>query len=317
MDSLKIRSNVAWEVKGPAWIEAWDGERWRPLSQERGIIKGQGIACVYIRTVGDNKEEDDIEDILSVSEQYTGEYKYAINVEQMGRLKTRPNSVQVLADGLAFEWICGCDVETIYFRVTDKEMKGTSKEEVRQTFDVTYPDYINSIDDMRANQTRVIETWCEDNQGIMGRYQNFYTMTSSNGKVRAKTDIVNAIQIAGNQWRIYTQPDEETQSFYVYATNNPNSAFVYNTPILYHIYIRNLLYAGTERKFNTGGYSDWNMPIESSEIHVLTLSRNQNGNLSHYINRYDRYYDTDGNLLPAKPLLDRIPKSKVKDISLR
>ncbi len=313
-DSLRVRANMAWEIKGPKWIEAWDGERWRPLSQERAVIKGKGSDNVYIRTASDNKDEDDIEDLITVLEQFTGDYKYSIYIEQLGRLRATPHQIATLSNGTAFEWICGCDVEKIYFRVTDKEIKGASIEEVRQTFDVTYPDYVNSTE-MKENSVRVIETRCEDRQGNMGDYVMFNTINNmAFSKNKAYTAIMDVQQESWSKWKITTLLNDEANFYFEYASNTPNGAFAYTTPILYHIFDKNI--RTTKYMHSKSGYYIWEMPFSSNEIHAMTISYDSDYNIG-YICRYDKFYDADGNELFAKPLLDRIPKAMINDPSLR
>lgn len=133
VDSLTILSNAPWELKGPEWIEAYNGSRWVALSPTRAMISGNATtetdqsrtSKLYIRTVSINSDEIDRNDILTLSQPYSGDLKVQINIWQLGRHHAASNVYIPLATGIATDWKCGCDVKTIYARLFTSEMSNS------------------------------------------------------------------------------------------------------------------------------------------------------------------------------------------------
>lgn len=318
IDSLHVRSNMEWDIRGPEWIEAWDGDRWRPLSKDRGVIRGEGIKYVYIRTARDNTNEDDLEDVITVSEYLSGNYAYEINVSQIGSLTARPNIVATLCNGLAFDWVCGCKVDKIYFKMSKSELENNwshsaSEDNVRREFELTSADYINSVDGMSAGTTVYLSTRCEDVNGIMAHGYNSYTLTTPQSNNLALAPITDAfIETSGLQkgkLKVVTYPNEYTSKYREYATTQSNSAFDYNDPILYYIYIKKLIY---KSKSLTGtGWTAWDVSSNGNEIHAMTVAQGMDGKASLYISRYDDYP------LGNHVLVDKVRKSMIDEIGAR
>ena len=144
LDSLEVTSNITWEVLGPQWIETWDGERWRPLSQERGVVQYTGTCTIPLRTVADNKDEASQSDVIIVREFLTGEFASTVSARQLGRMEVTAHFLRNLEDGLAFEWHCGCDVVNIWYKVTDDMDEKLYLENVRSICEQTDVSFINS-----------------------------------------------------------------------------------------------------------------------------------------------------------------------------
>lgn len=136
IDSLAILSNAPWELKGPEWIEAYNGSRWVALSPTRAMISGNATtetsqsrtSKLYIRTASINSDEIDRNDILTLSQPYSGDLKVQINVWQLGRHHAASNVYVPLATGIATDWKCGCDVKTIYARLFTSELSNSQLE---------------------------------------------------------------------------------------------------------------------------------------------------------------------------------------------
>ena len=92
-DSLLVISNIAWEVKGPEWIEAWDGERWRPLSLKTGGIFGMGEQNIPIRTAEDFNGDEVREGPIVIAERLTGNYPVRVDARQAGKYIVLTNRI--------------------------------------------------------------------------------------------------------------------------------------------------------------------------------------------------------------------------------
>ena len=109
LDSLRVLSNVPWQVKGPDWLEAWNGERWVTLSQDRATIQegettgqdAEGTKIIYLRTVADNDSETDLFDNITITPTYDdADVKVERIAYQLGKYSIQPNIAVALADGI-------------------------------------------------------------------------------------------------------------------------------------------------------------------------------------------------------------------------
>lgn len=322
-DSLEITANVNWEVLGPEWIEVWDGARWRPLSTERGIIRGgSGQSKVLMRTVADNKDDSSLADVITVKEYLTGNYSRSVNVQQLGRLEVSPYLPWTLENGVVIGWRCGCDVATIYYYITDElEDQNTSvtPDDVHSKYKKTSVEYLDGITGLEPGIQYRLTRMGEDAQGNLSkRYTTGTFVTES--ETDAMVDIAKGEYLGNGQWNLFVNMGYYTDYYRIYATDNPNSAFMYNDPILWYIaqinFNKNQWYSAA--RYNSTGWIEWdNLSVTTDEIHVMALAANWNGVSRKKVFRYDRFFDSNSRLLPEKALLDRIPVSMIYDPSLR
>ena len=320
LDSIVISANTSWELLGPEWIEAWDGGRWRPMSQDRAVIKGNGNGKVYFRTIADNRGDDKLFGVIFLHESLTGDFSRTINIKQLGRLDVDFYFPCTLEDGFVIGWHCGCDVAKIYYKVTlDLDEKFDTS--IKDTYKVTDESFINGEIGLASGTTYKIIAEGEDKDGNMpGRFTSAQKTTSIEyGNVWA--EIAKGEHVGGGQWQFYIgYVGIDTYYYQLYATGNLNSAFRYNDPILWYIAQinsdKNMWYGNSQ--YTTPGWVYLNnLSGRTDEIHAMTLAVRWTGISRKKVFRYDRYYDTDGKLLPEKPLLDRIPKDMIYDASLR
>ncbi len=324
LDSLEITSNISWEVLGPEWLEAWDGDRWRPLSKERGVIRGNGPLKVYLRTSADNKSESSLEDVVITREYLTGDFSRTMEVSQAGRMQVLCTPAYYLEDGFTMGWHSGCDVAKIYFTVTNDKVEnasGMSHELIRNTFSVTDESFINSATGLKPGSRFYIRAITEDAYGNMDNHV-YTTYDDLPEETPPAVGIFFGTRDENGRWMFNVGTNLLTAGFHFHATNRANSAFMYNDPILWRLAMLN-----TNKKywFQEGSlfiapgriFVD-NLSENTGEIHAMACALQEIGGLSRpKMFRYDRYYDADGKRLPDKPLLDRIPKAMLNDPSLR
>ncbi len=320
VDSLEITSNINWEVLGPEWLEAWDGARWRPLSADRGIIKGNGKKTLFVRTAFNNKNEESLEDVIIVRECLTGDFAHTVNVEQVGRMAVSSLVLWDLEDGLAFDWHCGCDVSKIYFTVNEG-VHPFDINVIRNTYTLTDESFINSAVNLKPGSKFSIVSIGEDIHGNMANkyYTTYGVLPEETAPV---AEISSGLHVEEGLWRFFIRTNILTEAYHLYVTDRSNSAFMYSDPILWHIAMTNnnkkyWFQEGTG--FTSTGWVLWNnLSGKTDEIHAIACATAEIGGQPRpKVFRYDRYYDEDGKRLPDKPLLDRIPKAMVDDPSLR
>ena len=318
LDSLEVTSNITWEVLGPQWIETWDGERWRPLSQERGVVLHTGTCTIPLRTVADNKDEASLSDVITVREFLTGEFAYSVSASQLGRMEVNAHFVRNLENGLVFEWHCGCDVANIWYKVTDDMDEHLYAENVRSICSQTDVSFLNSAANLTPDTKYKVMGIGEDANGTWGKKVSTTIITTDKGTTNLGAEIYYARYMEEGLWHFFVAKHPNTYDFSLYATASENSVFRYNDPILMMFASHNL---NRGHWFHIwydvqSGWIPFNMG-KSKEIHAMTFSYDKNGNELRKAYRFDRYYDDDGKRLPDKPLLDRIPKSMLDDPSLR
>ena len=316
MDSLLITANTSWELFGPAWIEAWDGGRWRSMSQERAVVSGSGNDKVYFRTVADNRNDENLGGTIVLQEYLTGDFSRSINIQQLGRLNVRPFFPCTLEDGIAIGWHCGCDVERIYYKVCE-DLDEQFDSSLRDTYEVTDESYINSVTNLASGREYRLNYTGEDAQGNLPPQYGYGSIYTSS-KYTYMADILKGEPVGNGQWQFLVNTSSSTH-YQMYVTDNPNSAFRYADPILWYIAEinenRGMWYDDTQ--YISPGWVFWNnLSGQVDEIHAMAKASGSYL-LRRKVFRYDRYYASDGTLLPEKPLLDRIPKAMLYDTSLR
>lgn len=158
LDSLRIMSNVPWLLYGPEWIEAWDGNRWVPLSQTNAVIKGnrttekdaEGTMIQRLRTKASNTGEDYKMADLVLKPAYSGtDVQVTLTALQLGRHMAVPNYIAALSDGIATDWEYGIDVKSILAYLSDEELDANDPGD----FGEADPDGIAYWDSLEENTT--------------------------------------------------------------------------------------------------------------------------------------------------------------------
>lgn len=320
-ESVKLASNTKWEVRGPSWLEAWDGNRWRTLSKERGLVTGEGSAYIQIRALQSNTNIDDLEDNIIIQEQLTGYYQTAIKVYQMGCEKAYPHYA-IFGNGIAFDWVCGCNVRQFYFTVKeglDSNVFHTENAEVQQNWELTDVSYVNSIPLQLKNGYYTIATRAMLSDGSMSTWTYTCTYTLSNLEESALAPIGRIVyDDLTDIWWMNISLNEYCVSSNFFISTNPTGMFQYNDPLVNYLISQDSRAAEYgKRPLHDGWQPMWNVSGKVSELHIMSIGIDASVNMASLVSRIDKYYDAKGNELPAKPLLDRCPKAIVGDVSLR
>ena len=172
LDSIVIYSNVPWQLKGPEWIEAYDGTRWVRLSDSRASVTSRNSHLgtedyVYLRTVSQNESDGNRAGTLTVTPQYEGDVTAEEKVVQLGRYGIVPNRILPMCNSIAFDWKKGISVKDFYFAGYSKEYNDNdfTGEEIRQ-WNLFSPEYLGSVGNLEAGQEIYLYAAGIDNSGI-------------------------------------------------------------------------------------------------------------------------------------------------------
>lgn len=234
LDSLKIISSAPWELRGPEWIEAYNGSRWVSLSSSRAMITGnatllgsnEGTTIVYIRTANNNQSAEDQVGELILSQQYSGNLKYNINIIQLGVYRVAPNLMSLLSDGMATNWKFGNEVESFYWTVTTKAHSAVDPTEDKNSEWVpTSSDehLVSWWTGLEENTTYNINI-CTQSRQRHWYYDSYYFKTGSS-KNQALAFIENVYN-DGTMWRWQVRPNERCKLFAIIGWDDPDLFYV-------------------------------------------------------------------------------------------
>ena len=293
LDSLVIYSNIAWEIKGPDWIEAWDGKAWRPLSLEFGRIYGTGPKAVLIRTVREYNEVAVRESELEISERLTGKMPVKILVSQAGKHIVLENKILALATGVGMNWKCGSGVSSFYYCVSEKQIpqSAVNKTEVTQNWRLAMPGSGCAWSNLKENTMYYITTVSSESLEAgtnLLYYVMFYTPTSAG---QPKVDIKDII-LYENIWHAQTEMDDNTYAYLAIGADESAFFFDYSPALLaFTIWTQILNNPYALPVYNTSGYA----PLcyynaSASKIRATTWGMADNGRFSSIITTKQRTY---------------------------
>ena len=173
-DSLTIHTNVPWQLKGPEWIEVYNGKEWVKLSMEHANITGNatmksasGQNDTYdlkIRCASENADEEDRNGAIILESTYTKDKGDEITVSQLGRLRVNADAL-VLAHDMAWAWKYGKDVATIKYRVGTQSYQNFITEDEMKNWATAQPDLIYCTYNLKASTAYFIYAYGLDAAG--------------------------------------------------------------------------------------------------------------------------------------------------------
>lgn len=315
IDSVRIVANTKWELKGPEWLEAYDGNRWRTLQEDRGVITGNGNAAVYVRTRSDNKEIQERKGMLTLSEQLTGEHTTTVFTIQVGRMTVMPHQPVGLCTGIACEWTYGCDVKDFYYTIQKGMVSSydASDDEILETWNWSDPTYINGMDGLDEGGYYTIITRGRDAQGNLyeAAYLASYYLPTSQGQPLAPIEQV--FKNTDGLWYVYTSMNEYTLYYLEYVSSD-TSLFNLNDPLMTYILYKDMVSGKLgDNPFYDEDYIGWIIPENSEGIQVITWGMNQEGRMSGLIDRYINIFNRDVKGFSKQandtPKVNKCPKS--------
>lgn len=322
LDSLVIYSNIAWEIKGPEWLEAWDGKNWRPLSPEAGRIYGTGPKNILIRTAREYNELLVQESELEISERLTGKMPIKISVSQAGKYIVLENKVLALATGVGMNWKCGSGVSSFYYCVSEKQIpqSAVNKTEVTQNWRLAMPGSGCAWSNLKENTMYYITTVSSESLEAgtnLLYYVIFYTPTSAG---QPKVDI-NDIIVYDNFWYAQTEMDENTYAFLAIGANEKDSYFDYSPALLaFTLWTFVLNNPNALPLYNSSGYAPLcSFDASGTKVRATTWGLGNNGRFSSIITTKQRTYSATSSTnevkqmnAESKPLKDYMTKEETE-----
>lgn len=291
-DSLAIISNIAWELRGPEWVEAWDGSRWRPLSMESGNVYGMGSQKVPVRSAANHDADVLREGQLTVSERMTGNYAFYTDVRQAGRYSVMTNVMVRLDEGFGMNWKCGKEVTTVYYNVFEKKPNSSSlvADEIR-SWKKADPGSGVGFSGLKANTLYYVEMFSEESlrfENPAGFMYAVYTASSDNQPVAT----VNQILLYENYWVADVTMSENAWAYVVLEGRDGDSWINFNNPLL-ALWMTSLARYNENyfryRTFNSSGYiAMMESDNTESEIHCATWAMGSDGSKSGVLKHYSR-----------------------------
>lgn len=290
-DSLVVASNIIWEIKGPEWIEAWDGERWRPLSKEVGAVYGMGAKTVPIRTAARYDGEDLQSGEISLSERITGNCTYKILAYQTGKYGVLPNKVVALSDGIGMNWKFGDGVKKVYFYVTDKTINYSllTSSDVKSEWRTAIPGSGVAWSGLKENTTYTIAMTSEEslNTGVPKFFLYSAKTPSATNQPLALADNIFLID---NMWYANITMNEYVNSYVVLADKEDGYWVTFSNPLI-ALYIETLIL--NNPNYFTQWYTSGYVPLIAndsslSEVHCATWAIGNDGFFSGVLKHYKK-----------------------------
>lgn len=295
VDSLVIISNAPWELRGPEWIEVYQDGKWIALSTARAMIMGnetvnesnvQGGETLYIRATQDNNSVDYKEDVLTLSQPYSGDLKCELIVIQLGKYGVFPNSLLYLATGMATDWKVGTGVKKFYWQVTKNTLTTEDMAPVFSSWPTVNIEDVNVSYwwGLEENTLYNVYTWVQDGDSY---FWNSYYFTTGSTTNQAIADIKNVYQ-DGNIWRWEIWPNEYCKLFSLWASDDQN---LFNEPDVYVAWIVEYVVKAQLIRLPEGEHGNYwwekNAPIQ-----IISWGTGQDGTKMADI--ISRYYTNDG-----------------------
>lgn len=298
LDSLRVLSNVPWQVKGPDWIEAWNGERWVTLSQDRATIQegettgqdAEGTKILYLRTVADNNSEADLLDNITITPTYDdADVKVERIAYQLGKYSVQPNIAIALADGICMDWEVGTDVKYYIVHLSDRQFSDSElNDDNISNWDICDVGTLTSWDNLNENTLYYLYMIGVDANG------NGHTMYETGFKTGTSVGqalvFMDDIKYEDGKWIWATRMNEYCKGYYMWVCTN-STYFTYNRPTLAW-FMNDMTH--DEKQLNEYFDLKYADDIYSivTDLHILlvTWGAGQNSNYHSYlINRFCSY----------------------------
>lgn len=294
VDSIVIVSNAPWELRGPEWIEVYNKDRWTALSTSRAMVSGNatvtdkdvsGSTKLYIRTAQKNDSETNRQDVLTLSQPYSGDMKCDLIVVQLGKHMVYPCRLLYLADGVATDWKYGADVKAFHWLVTKNTLNNsdlTQDKVVSSWPSVSVePGIFSAWSGLDENSQYNIYTWVQDGQSYHWSSTVFSTESSKNQAIAA----IKNVNHDGNKWKWQIFPNEYCKLYTVWATDNQYGLFdapdVYLAWLLHYYFGYSLLQPNPN-----SAYDEYSWAI-NTPIQIISWGIGQDGTkMASVISRY-------------------------------
>ena len=291
-DSLCFMSNIAWEVKGPEWLEAWDGTRWRPLSQDHSVVYGTGSQNLSIRTVSSYDGEALLEDEITICERLTGNYMRKMKIFRTGKFSVLTNKFVVLVDGLAFNFKCGSSVSTIYYHVTDKTLNlaTVTANEMRNNWKKAVVGGAAGVDNLKANTMYYIYLISEASLNTSNPQSFVLSCYTAKNQDQPEATVKQIVK-TDNYWFADVTMSDNAFAYIVLGAKDGDYWVKFNNPLIaFYMSTLSLLDPDLFNLWSTSGFVPILQDVANiSEVHCATWAMGNDGRpsgvLHHYVRR--------------------------------
>ena len=298
-DSLTIHTNVPWQLKGPEWIEVYNGKEWVKLSMEHANITGNatmksasGQNDTYdlkIRCASENADEEDRNGTIILESTYTKDKGDEITVSQLGRLRVNADAL-VLAHDMAWAWKYGKDVATIKYRVGTQSYQNFITEDEMKNWATAQPDLICCTYNLKASTAYFIYAYGLDaaGGGFNGTWEAAGCITQSD--INQPLTYITAVYYndKGDIGIVFDQ-NEYSMAFYTLAVPSSSDYAYYPDGLLAWYFYKNLHDVTTTSYFTMYSYRTMIFPFNYNQ-HMQFISWSlapETYTLSGLLERYD------------------------------
>ncbi len=285
LDSLIVLSNTPWQLKGPEWIEAWDGNRWVSLSPSRSMINS-GMSnigeeqTVLLRTAGENLSDNNFTGYFSITPLYDSDVKEELDVIQLGKYNVAPDRILIMCHSAAATWKTGIGVNKYYVCAFKEEFSDTffSDEEILSWKEYTR-EYLLSLNNLEDGKKFYIYTAGIDEGGKFHVCHFEYTTPPESGQALAA--IVNVL-FDGNWLEWDTEMNENCASYFqgIYYNLLESS----DAEVAWHMY-----YSGNLSRYMDSGH--FGLHTDYKDVQIVTWGIAPGSNtLSYILGRYITNY---------------------------
>ena len=195
LDSISILSNIPWQLKGPDWIEAYDGNRWIPLSETRAMLTSDNSKLdkadnVILRSAKNNDSEANLTGTVVLTPLYDGDAKAEIGVVQLGKYGVAPGKSLRLCNSIATNWKTGVSVKDFYFYISRRALTEAelTDDKIHQ-WELTDIQNLGATDNLEADTKYYFYTAGIDNVGKL--HVNHHILKTATDKDQPIAEIKN------------------------------------------------------------------------------------------------------------------------------
>ena len=297
LDSLLITSNIPWEVKGPEWIEAFNGKEWVKLSPERAMLKGgetidevSNVYTLYLRTVTANEEETNRIGTISVTQSYEGGLSVNIAAVQLGKYETLAYDPVLTANSMGWTWKYGVGVSKILCTISDGPLDESelTPDNILKWF-LSDKDDLLGIDGLDETTEYYVYTSGVDNanQTHSPTYVSYITGSSVNQPLASIQNVTRD----GEKWKWQVRRNEYCLIYRMWINNDENW-MVLNDGQLAYVLSRDMhdpAHYQEKTVYSTDRDMEWEI---DTHINIITWGfAQESSKMSSVFSRYRTYYD--------------------------
>ena len=224
-DSLVILSNIPWQIKGPDWIEVYNGTRWVALSPTKAVfnsgndVKLDEAHIVQLRTLGRNESDENMVGTISITPIYEGNDSFEIEAVQLGRYGVVPDRVFNMCYSISCAyWKVGVAVERFAAQMANEAF---TEDELTDDFinewEIWSFDDICSVSGLEAGKDYYIYTAGIDKNG---EYHLNHRVVRTQSDVNQAYVAIKNVEFDGNRLEWDTEMNEFCAGYLQLAINN-------------------------------------------------------------------------------------------------